>query len=185
MPEEEGKKRENEGNTRETDPICRRRRRDIKPKVVLAYSGGLDTSVILTWLCEKGFAVIAFCADVGQHHEDFEAVKKKAVACGAIKCIVTDLRAEFVSEYVFESVKCNAIYESRYLLGTSIARPCITKEMIRIATEEGATFVAHGDPRKRPETRRETRNKEKDGTTQMQLQLQFNLLFVPGSTHRY
>jgi argininosuccinate synthase len=115
-----------------------------KPKVVLAYSGGLDTSVILTWLCEKGFAVIAFCADVGQHHEDFEAVKKKAVACGAIKCIVTDLRAEFVSEYVFESVKCNAIYESRYLLGTSIARPCITKEMIRIATEEGATFVAHG-----------------------------------------
>eukprot|EP00978_Attheya_sp_CCMP212_P003523 scaffold7254_cov49-Attheya_sp.AAC.4 len=117
---------------------------DIKPKVVLAYSGGLDTSVILTWLCEKGFAVIAFCADVGQHHEDFEAVKKKAVACGAIKCIVTDLRAEFVSEYVFESVKCNAIYESRYLLGTSIARPCITKEMIRIATEEGATFVAHG-----------------------------------------
>ena len=63
-----------------------------KPKCVLAYSGGLDTSVILTWLCEKGFDVIAFCADVGQHHEDFEAVKAKAVTCGAIKCVVTDLR---------------------------------------------------------------------------------------------
>ena len=69
-----------------------------KPKCVLAYSGGLDTSVILTWLCEKGFDVIAFCADVGQHHEDFEAVKAKAVACGALKCVVTDLRhgASFV-----------------------------------------------------------------------------------------
>jgi len=63
-----------------------------KPKCVLAYSGGLDTSVILQWLCEKGFDVIAFCADVGQHHEDFEAVKAKAVTCGAIKCVVTDLR---------------------------------------------------------------------------------------------
>mmetsp|Transcript_27658 Transcript_27658/g.33638 ORF Transcript_27658/g.33638 Transcript_27658/m.33638 type:complete len:416 (-) Transcript_27658:112-1359(-) len=115
-----------------------------KPKVVLAYSGGLDTSVILKWLSEKGFDVIAFCANVGQHEEDFEAVKAKAVSCGAIKCVVSDLRAEFVTDYVFEAVKCNAIYESRYLLGTSIARPCIAKEMIRIATEEGATHVAHG-----------------------------------------
>ena len=73
-----------------------------KPKCVLAYSGGLDTSVILTWLCEKGFDVIAFCADVGQHHEDFEAVKAKAVACGALKCVVTDLRhgASFVPRTV-------------------------------------------------------------------------------------
>ena len=117
---------------------------DTKPKCVLAYSGGLDTSVILTWLSEKGFDVIAFCADVGQHHEDFEAVKAKAVACGAIKCVVTDLRKEFVSDYVFEAVKCNAIYESRYLLGTSIARPCIAKEMVRIARVEGATYIAHG-----------------------------------------
>ncbi|KAL3779317.1 hypothetical protein HJC23_013767 [Cyclotella cryptica] len=115
-----------------------------KPKVVLAYSGGLDTSVILKWLCEKGFDVIAFCADVGQHHEDFEAVKAKAVNCGAIKCIVTDLRADFVSNYIFEALKCNAIYEGRYLLGTSVARPCIAKEMVRIAHEEGATYVAHG-----------------------------------------
>lgn len=115
-----------------------------KPKLVLAYSGGLDTSVILKWLSEKGFEVIAFCANVGQHEEDFTAVKAKAVSCGAIKCIVSDLRKEFVDDYVFEAIKCNAIYESRYLLGTSIARPCISKEMIRIATEEGAQYVAHG-----------------------------------------
>jgi len=115
-----------------------------KPKVVLAYSGGLDTSVILKWLCEKGFDVIAFCADVGQHHEDFEAVKAKAVSCGALKCVVTDLRADFVENYIFEALKCNAIYEGRYLLGTSVARPCIAKEMVRIAKEEGAGYVAHG-----------------------------------------
>lgn len=115
-----------------------------KPKLILAYSGGLDTSVILKWLTEKGFDVIAFCANVGQHEEDFAAVKAKAVSCGAIKCIVSDLRKEFVTNYVFECIKSNAIYEGRYLLGTSIARPCIAKEMIRIATEEGATYIAHG-----------------------------------------
>jgi len=115
-----------------------------KPRVVLAYSGGLDTSVILKWLCEKGFDVIAFCADVGQHHEDFEAIKAKAISCGAYKCVVTDLRKDFVENYVFEAVKCNAIYEERYLLGTSIARPVISKEMVRIANEEGAMYVAHG-----------------------------------------
>eukprot|EP00529_Nitzschia_sp_RCC80_P020037 CAMPEP_0113487858 /NCGR_PEP_ID=MMETSP0014_2-20120614/25720_1 /TAXON_ID=2857 /ORGANISM="Nitzschia sp." /LENGTH=418 /DNA_ID=CAMNT_0000381557 /DNA_START=114 /DNA_END=1370 /DNA_ORIENTATION=+ /assembly_acc=CAM_ASM_000159 len=117
---------------------------DAKPKLVLAYSGGLDTSVILKWLCEKGFEVIAFCANVGQHEEDFAAVKAKAVAVGATKCVVTDLRKEFVTDYVFDCIKSNAIYEGRYLLGTSIARPCIAKEMIRIATEEGATYIAHG-----------------------------------------
>mmetsp|Transcript_21633 Transcript_21633/g.45516 ORF Transcript_21633/g.45516 Transcript_21633/m.45516 type:complete len:421 (-) Transcript_21633:102-1364(-) len=115
-----------------------------QPKVILAYSGGLDTSVILKWLCEKGFDVIAFCADVGQHHEDFEAVKAKAVSCGASKCVVADLRKDFVENYIFEAIKCNAIYEGRYLLGTSVARPCIAKEMVRIANEEGATYVAHG-----------------------------------------
>lgn len=115
-----------------------------KPKVVLAYSGGLDTSVILKWLCEKGFDVVAFCANVGQFEEDFSAIQAKAVSAGALKCVVTDLRAEFVKDYVFEAIKCNAIYESRYLLGTSIARPCISKEMIRIALEEGAGYVAHG-----------------------------------------
>jgi len=117
---------------------------EVKPKVILAYSGGLDTSVILKWLCEKGYDVICFCANVGQHEEDFSAIKAKAVSCGASKCVVTDLRKEFVEEYVFETIKCNGIYESRYLLGTSIARPCITKEMIRIANEENAGFIAHG-----------------------------------------
>jgi argininosuccinate synthase len=115
-----------------------------KPKVVLAYSGGLDTSVILKWLCEKGYDVVAFCANVGQFEEDFAAVKAKAVSVGASKCIVSDLRKDFVDNYVFETVKCNGVYESRYLLGTSIARPCISKEMIRIAEEEGAQFIAHG-----------------------------------------
>lgn len=115
-----------------------------KPKVVLAYSGGLDTSVILKWLSEKGFDVICFTANVGQHEEDFSAIEAKALACGAIKFVCSDLRAEFVKEYVFEAIKCNAIYEGRYLLGTSIARPCIAKEQVRIAIENGAAFVAHG-----------------------------------------
>jgi len=115
-----------------------------KPKVILAYSGGLDTSVILKWLSEKGFEVICFCADVGQQHEDFEAIKVKAMNTGATKCVVTDLRKEFVENYIFEALKCNAIYEGRYLLGTSVARPCIAKEMVRIAKEEGALYVAHG-----------------------------------------
>jgi argininosuccinate synthase len=117
---------------------------EVKPKVVLAYSGGLDTSVILKWLCEKGYDVIAFCANVGQFEEDFAAVEAKALAVGASKCIISDLRQDFVENYIFEAIKSNAIYESRYLLGTSIARPCISKEMIRIAEEEGAQFIAHG-----------------------------------------
>ncbi len=117
---------------------------ETKPKVVLAYSGGLDTSVILKWLCEKGYDVIAFCANVGQFEEDFSAIQAKAISVGASKCVITDLRKDFVDNYVFEAVKANGIYESRYLLGTSIARPCISKEMIRIAEEEGAQFIAHG-----------------------------------------
>lgn len=117
---------------------------ETKPKVVLAYSGGLDTSVILKWLCEKGYDVVAFCANVGQFEEDFSAIQAKAISVGASKCVITDLRKDFVDNYVFEAVKANGIYESRYLLGTSIARPCISKEMIRIAEEEGAQFIAHG-----------------------------------------
>jgi len=115
-----------------------------KPKVVLAYSGGLDTSVILKWLSEKGFDVICFTANVGQQEEDFSAIEAKALSCGAVKFVCSDLRKEFVEGYVFESLKCNALYEGRYLLGTSIARPCIAKEQIRIAQENGAMFVAHG-----------------------------------------
>jgi tRNA U34 2-thiouridine synthase MnmA/TrmU len=112
-----------------------------KPKLVLAYSGGLDTSVILKWLCDKGFEVVAFCANVGQFEEDFSAVQAKALSVGAVKCVITDLRKEFVTDYVYEAIKCNAMYEGRYLLGTSIARPCIAKEMIRVATEEGASYI--------------------------------------------
>jgi len=117
---------------------------ETKPKVILAYSGGLDTSVILKWLHEKGLNVIAFCANVGQHEEDFSVLKSKAFSCGATKCIVSDLRTDFIINYIFEAIKCNAIYESRYLLGTSLARPCIAKEIVRIAQEEGALYIAHG-----------------------------------------
>ena len=84
-----------------------------KSRVVLAYSGGLDTSVILKWLSEKGFDVVCFCANVGQQGEDFDAIKKKAIACGAIDCVCSDLRKEFVKDYVFEAIKCNALYEGR------------------------------------------------------------------------
>jgi len=115
-----------------------------KPKCVLAYSGGLDTSVILKWLCEKGYDVICFCANVGQQDEDFSAVKAKAISCGAIDCICTDLRKDFVENYVFPAIKAGALYEGRYLLGTSVARPCISLEQVRIANEFGAEFVAHG-----------------------------------------
>ena len=115
----------------------------MKEKVVLAYSGGLDTSVILKWLIEKGFDVIAFVADVGQD-EDFEACRKKALLLGASKVIVSDLKREFVEKYVYKAVMANATYEGRYLLGTSLARPLIAKTQIEVAKQEGATTVSHG-----------------------------------------
>jgi argininosuccinate synthase len=114
-----------------------------KEKVVLAYSGGLDTSVILKWLIEKNYEVIAFVADVGQA-EDFEACRKKALLLGAGKVIIADLKREFVEDYVFKAVKANAVYEGRYLLGTALARPLIAKKQIEVAIEEGATAVSHG-----------------------------------------
>lgn len=112
-------------------------------KIVLAYSGGLDTSVILKWLAEKGHEVIAFIADVGQA-EDFEAIKAKALATGASKAVVADLKEELVTDYVFAAVKANAVYEGRYLLGTSLARPLIAKAHVAVAHAEGATIVSHG-----------------------------------------
>jgi argininosuccinate synthase len=115
-----------------------------KEKVVLAYSGGLDTSVILVWLVEKGYDVVCFCANVGQEEEDFEAINAKALQCGASQAFVEDLRKEFVTDFIFPAVKCNAIYESRYLLGTSLARPCIAKAQVRVAQKVGAKYVAHG-----------------------------------------
>ena len=115
-----------------------------KEKVVLAYSGGLDTSVILPWLKETyGYEVIAFTADLGQGDE-LAGIKKKALASGAAKCIVKDLRAEFVSDYLWPLLKSGAVYEGSYLLGTSIARPLIAKHQVDVAHAEGATAVAHG-----------------------------------------
>ena len=112
-------------------------------KVVLAYSGGLDTSVILKWLIEKGYEVIAYVADVGQK-EDFDAIRKKALNCGASKVYVEDLQREFVTDYIFTALKGSAMYEGRYLLGTSLARPVIAKKQIEIARKEKAQYVAHG-----------------------------------------
>ena len=114
-----------------------------KQKVVLAYSGGLDTSVILKWLLEKGYEVVAYMADVGQK-EDFEAAKAKALKVGASKVYIEDLKKEFVTDYIYPAFSANAVYEGRYLLGTSLARPVIAKHQIRIAELENAAFVSHG-----------------------------------------
>ena len=116
---------------------------DTKPTVVLAYSGGLDTSVILQWLIEEGYDVIAYAADVGQK-EDYAALEKKALAIGAKAVYVEDLKEEFVTDYIFPMFKANALYEGRYLLGTAIARPLIAKRQIEIAHETGAGYVSHG-----------------------------------------
>ena len=113
-------------------------------KVVLAYSGGLDTSIIIPWLNENyGMDVIAMVADVGQG-EDIDAVVEKAQKTGAKKVVVRDLRHEFVKDYVYPTVKAGAVYEDKYLLGTSIARPVIAKHQVLVALEEGAEAVAHG-----------------------------------------
>jgi len=113
-------------------------------KVILAYSGGLDTSVILKWLIENyGCEVIAFCADLGQG-ENLDAVREKALKTGATKVHIDDMREEFVRDYVFPMLRANAIYEGSYLLGTSIARPLIAKRQVEIAVQEKADAVAHG-----------------------------------------
>jgi argininosuccinate synthase len=113
-------------------------------KVVLAYSGGLDTSIIIPWLNENyGLDVIAMVADVGQG-EDIDAVVEKAKKTGAKKVVVRDLRDEFLREYVFPTVQAGAVYENKYLLGTSIARPVIAKHQVEVALAEGASAVAHG-----------------------------------------
>ena len=114
-------------------------------KVVLAYSGGLDTSVIVPWLknnyndCE----VICFTADVGQQ-EELDGLEEKAIASGASKLIIADLREDFLKDYVFPTMQAGAVYEREYLLGTSIARPLMAKRMVEIAEDEGADAIAHG-----------------------------------------
>lgn len=113
-------------------------------KVVLAYSGGLDTSVILRWLIEQyGCEVIAYCADLGQG-ENLEQIRRKALKTGASKVVIDDLREKFVRQYVFPMLRANAVYEGSYLLGTSIARPLIAKGQIEVAIKEKADAVAHG-----------------------------------------
>ena len=114
-----------------------------KGKIVLAYSGGLDTSIILKWFIEEGYDVVAYIADVGQE-EDFDAAREKAENLGASKVYVEDLKKEFVEDYIFTAIKSQAIYEGRYLLGTSVARPIISKRQIEIAEKEKAQYVSHG-----------------------------------------
>lgn len=116
----------------------------MKEKVVLAYSGGLDTSIIIHWLgANYDLDVIACCVNVGQD-EDFEEIKKKAIKSGASKIYVEDVTEEFVTDFLFKGVKANAVYEGKYLLGTSFARPLIAKTLVKIAQLEGAKYICHG-----------------------------------------
>jgi argininosuccinate synthase len=112
-------------------------------KVILAYSGGLDTSIILKWLIDKEYKVVCYIADVGQE-DDLKKVKEKALSIGASKVYVEDLKKEFVEDYIFQALKSNAVYEGKYLLGTALARPLIAKKHIEIAKKEGTNIVAHG-----------------------------------------
>lgn len=115
-----------------------------KEKVVLAYSGGLDTSVILTWLKETyDYDVIACCVNVGQE-DKMEEVEEKAMATGAVKCYTVDVREKYVTDYIWPTLKAGAVYEDDYLLGTSMARPLIAKELVKVARKEGAVAIAHG-----------------------------------------
>lgn len=115
----------------------------MKTEVLLAYSGGLDTSVILKWLINKGYDVTAFMADVGQD-ENFAAAKSKALKIGAKEVMIEDYKEEFVRDYIYPALQTGALYENRYLLGTSLARPLIAKKMIEYAAKKNITHVAHG-----------------------------------------
>ena len=119
-------------------------KKEIK-KVVLAYSGGLDTSIIIPWLKENynNCEVIAVSADVGQESE-LEGLEEKAIKTGASKLYIEDLRKEFIEDYIYPTMKAGAIYENKYLLGTSFARPVIAKRIVEIAKKEGADAICHG-----------------------------------------
>ena len=113
-------------------------------KIVLAYSGGLDTSIIIPWLKENyGYEVIAMAADLGQG-EELDPLKAKAIKTGALKIYIEDVKKEFVEDYIFPTLRAGALYEGKYLLGTSMARPLIAKKLVEIAEKEGAVAVAHG-----------------------------------------
>ncbi|MBF0503774.1 MAG: argininosuccinate synthase [Candidatus Omnitrophica bacterium] len=112
-------------------------------KVILAYSGGLDTSCLIRWLKDKGFEVIAFMADVGQG-SDFKAIEKRALATGASKVYILDLKQEFVKDYVFPAIRANAVYEGKYFLATALSRPLIAKHQVLVAKKEKAQAIAHG-----------------------------------------
>lgn len=115
-----------------------------KKRVVLAFSGGLDTSCILKWLLDKGFQVVCFIADVGQQLDNVEEIKAKAFKLGASAVHVADVRKEFVTDFVFPTIQANAAYETQYLLGTSIARPVIAKAQVAVAHLEKCRFLSHG-----------------------------------------
>jgi len=115
-----------------------------KEKLVLAYSGGLDTSVLVHWLDQQGYEVIALCLDLGQKVEDIDAILEKGKKAGAAKVLVENVEEEFVKDYVLPSIHWNALYEGTYLLGTSLARPLISRKQIEVAKREGAVAVAHG-----------------------------------------
>jgi argininosuccinate synthase len=115
-----------------------------REKLVLAYSGGLDTSVLVHWLNAQGYDVIALCLDLGQKVEDLEEIREKGAKAGAVKVLIEDVQEEFVRDYVLPAIQWNAIYEGTYLLGTSLARPLIAKKQIEVAEREGATAVGHG-----------------------------------------
>ena len=115
-----------------------------KEKVVLAYSGGLDTSVIVHWLASQGYDVIALCLDLGQKVESLDEIRQKGLKAGAVDVLIEDVRKEFVEDYVFRAIEWNAVYEGTYLLGTSLARPLISKKQIEAAERFGASTVSHG-----------------------------------------
>ena len=116
-----------------------------KEKVVLAYSGGLDTSICIKWLIEeKGLDVVAVVGEVGQEHDGLEAVRQKALRTGALDCYIVDMREEFVDEYLTKALAANALYENKYPLLSALSRPVISKHLVDIAHEVGATYIAHG-----------------------------------------
>lgn len=115
----------------------------MREKVVLAYSGGLDTSVIIKWLTNRGYDVVAYMADVGQE-SDFPTYRKRALATGAVRVYIDDLKDEFVRDFVFPSLRAGAVYENGYLLATALSRPVIAKGLVKVAHTEKAAYVAHG-----------------------------------------